>query len=297
MSPPPKRLATAARAAPPASTSLLMSPPPARTRGGNRKLLMGDAGEERRGLPFFCSIAHVHEGSTKPGLPGPVEHSSLTAAPSIVHRPAGAASAGGESSFTFSPAARQPDLLLSPRGGGGAFSMRGRASTPARPDAQDAPAAGHQTPQQGLRPNRLFDTPLASATPQQSSAARPNTHTTPEAAPEGGRSAAAAAGVKVRKLTFDAAAPSVSKAKVAAAPKAEAPKARGGIKFELGESAMAVSVELLCVVHQHQGFACCCQQLPMVLCSVCPDSTTHTSWHACCCPCTCPAAAEAGVQR
>jgi hypothetical protein len=57
----------------------------------------------------------------------------------------------------------------------------------------------------------------------------------------------------VRKLTFDAAAPAASKA--AAAPKAEAPKARGGIKFELGESAMVVSAELLrgCV-HQRQSF-------------------------------------------
>lgn len=199
--------------------------------------------------------------------------------------PAGAASAGGEPSFTFSPASRQPDLLLSPRGGGGAFSMRGRASTPARPNAQDAPAAGHQTPQQALRPNRLFDTPLASATPQQSSAARPNTHTTPEAVPEGGRSAAAAAGVKVRKLTFDAAAPSASKA--AAAPKAEAPKARGGIKFELGESAMAVSVDLLCVCAPASGLccsaamACCCQQLPMACVqSVLTAQPTQADMHA-----------------
>lgn len=121
------------------------------------------------------------------------------------------------------------------------------ASTPVRPDAQDAAAQNHQTPQQALRPNRLFDTPLLSATPQQSSAARPNTHATPEAGPaavEGGRTAAAAAGVKVRKLTFDAAAPSAAaqKAPKAEPPKAEQPKARGGIKFELGESAMAVSL-------------------------------------------------------
>lgn len=268
-SPPPKRLATAARAAPPASVSLLMSPPPARTRGGNRKLLMGDAGagEERRDPALFAAQRTcLKEAAATPGLLGPFGHSSLTAALHIL--PAGAASAGGESSFTFSPAPRQPDLLLSPRGGSGACSMCGRASTPARPEVQDTPAAGHQTPQQALRPNKLFDTPLASATPQQSSAARPNTHSTPEAVPEGGRSAAAAVGVKVRKLTFDAAAPSASKA--AAAPKAEAPKARGGIKFELGESAMAVSVELMCVCAPASGpccfagMACCCQQLPMV---------------------------------
>jgi hypothetical protein len=149
----------------------------------------------------------------------------------------------GSSSFTFSPAPRQPDLLLSPCGGGGAFSARNLNSTPMRA-IQDAPAQeGHQTPQQALRPNRLFDTPAA-ATPQQASAARPNTHTTPEPAAEPvGRVSAAASGVKVRKLTFGAAAPSTQKAAAAPAPTTEAPpKARGGIKFELGETAMAVSI-------------------------------------------------------
>jgi hypothetical protein len=162
----------------------------------------------------------------------------------------------GDESFTFSPAPRQPDLLLSPNDGGGgaaAFSAH-HLGTPVRPDTQDATAQGHQTPQQALRPNRLFDTPVASATPQQSSAARPNTHATPEAGPaDSGRVAAASAGVKVRKLTFDAARPASQKAPAPAAaaaaapeagadpPMAEAPKARGRIKFELGESAMAVS--------------------------------------------------------
>lgn len=154
----------------------------------------------------------------------------------------------GSGSFTFSLAPRQPDLLLSPRGGGGAFSARNfNSSTPVRA-AQEAPAQqeGHKTPQQALRPNRLFDTPAA-ATPQQSSAARPNTHATPEPAAEAaGRAPAAASGVKVRKLTFDAAAPSAQKAAAAAPAPAPAPEApprtRGGIKFELGESAMAVSV-------------------------------------------------------
>jgi hypothetical protein len=51
--------------------------------------------------------------------------------------------------------------------------------------------------------------------------------------------------VKVRKLTFGAAAPSTQKAAAAPAPTTEAPpKARGGIKFELGETAMAVSILL-----------------------------------------------------
>jgi hypothetical protein len=137
-------------------------------------------------------------------------------------------------------------MLLSPRGLGGAFGAR-TLSTPVRPDGpQDAPVQGHQTPV--LRPNKLFDTPVASATPQQASAARPNTHATPDAAEAdagpGGRTAAAAAGVKVRKLTFDAAAPTTAKRAAAPTPKpsaTEAPKARGGIKFELGKDAMAVS--------------------------------------------------------
>lgn len=194
--------------------------------------------------------------------------------------------AGGEGSFTFSPAARQPDMLLSPRGA--ASSFRGRRSnlmsTPERPDSTAAAAAAAQdsssmTP--NLRPNRLFDTPVAAATPQQSSAARPNTHATPEAAVEeaaaGGRAGAAAAGVKVRKLTFDLAAPSAAAAAAAAksnlqkgpgvasaksaasnsssgsghiSTSTEAPKARvGGIKFELGESTMAVSVTQTTLVH------------------------------------------------
>lgn len=161
------------------------------------------------------------------------------------------------------------------------LSMRNLAGTPVRaadatPDRQGAArgdgavAVGHQTPNnQALRPNRLFaDTPLAASTPQQSSAARPNTHDTPEAgaAAAGGRTSAAAAGVKVRKLTFDAAAPTASAAAAAAAKKAskssksgagvseeaaaaagaepgggEASRTRGGLKFELGETAMAVS--------------------------------------------------------
>jgi hypothetical protein len=48
----------------------------------------------------------------------------------------------------------------------------------------------------------------------------------------------------VRKLTFDAAAPTTARKAAAPTPKpsaAEAPKTRGGIKFELGKDAMAVS--------------------------------------------------------
>lgn len=174
--------------------------------------------------------------------------------------------AAGQEAFTFSPAARQPDVLLSPRGGAGPFTGR-NLSTPVRPaDPQEAPGAqdGSLTP--NLRPNRLFDTPVA-ATPQQSSAARPNTHATPDADVEGaraaGRQAAAAAGVKVRKLTFEAAPSSAAagpnnKAHKSAAPskeskdssdsRVEVPKERGGIKFELGESTMAVSLPPLHVL-------------------------------------------------
>jgi hypothetical protein len=183
----------------------------------------------------------------------------------------------GDESFTFSPAPRQPDLLLSPRGGAAAFSAR-NLGTPVRPDTQDTTAQGHQTPQQALRPNRLFDTPVASATPQQSSAARPNTHATPEAGPaDSAHVAAASAGVKVRKLTFDAARPAAQKAPAPAAaaaapeatadvPMAEAPKARGRIKFELGESAMAVST-----TDAHPG----CTAYEDCTCEVC---TALTLW-------------------
>lgn len=246
MSPPPKRLATAVRAP---GTSL-MSPPPARTRG-NRKLVMGNggaAGNQHQKLP-----SHMH---TPVPLAAAIVPAYITTAVApdtdAVHRLL--RSIIGDESFTFSPAPRQPDLLLSPRGGAAAFSGRNLGS-PMRPDTQNATAQGHQTPQQALRPNRLFDTPVASATPQQSSAARPNTHATPEAGPaDSGRVGAAAAGVKVRKLTFDAARPAAQKAPAPVAapaaavpeagadpPMAEAPKARGRIKFELGESAMAVS--------------------------------------------------------
>jgi hypothetical protein len=84
LSPPPKRLATAARAAPPASTSLMMSPPPARTRGGNRKLLMGDAGagEKRMGPLLVGGTQHTFKNkpAKHAGLRGPVERSCSQAA-------------------------------------------------------------------------------------------------------------------------------------------------------------------------------------------------------------------------
>jgi hypothetical protein len=104
-----------------------------------------------------------------------------------------------------------------------------------------------------LRPNKLFATPAFTGTPQQVSAARPGrvpaTPSTPATPavdrPEqelGAKAAVAgvpaAAGVKVRRLTFD-----VVKATTAGKAQVKAKAASSGIDFELGESTMAVSTE------------------------------------------------------
>ncbi|KAF8072991.1 hypothetical protein HT031_000651 [Scenedesmus sp. PABB004] len=151
----------------------------------------------------------------------------------------------GEGGLSFSPEPRQPAAaLLSPAAGAGLFgtpSRDGGAGTPQRGGDGDEPSAG--TP--GLRPNRLFGTPVATATPQQAPAGRrpADLHATPEAAPAPAP-AAAPGGVKARKLTFEAALPKAPAAKAAAAAPAEAqpaPAAKpGGLTFELGASAMAL---------------------------------------------------------
>ncbi|KAF6266539.1 hypothetical protein COO60DRAFT_1632643 [Scenedesmus sp. NREL 46B-D3] len=133
----------------------------------------------------------------------------------------------------------------------GAASTR-RHHTPVRSRegaaGDDDSAAGAATPGAVMRPSRLFGTPTATATPQQQASTgllrRPaDMHATPAQA--AGAVAATpevpplAAGVKVRKLTFDSAVKAPAARGGAGAAAAGEVKA-GGIKFELGGSALAL---------------------------------------------------------
>eukprot|EP00878_Enallax_costatus_P025432 GHUV01027209.1.p1 GENE.GHUV01027209.1~~GHUV01027209.1.p1 ORF type:complete len:271 (+),score=106.66 GHUV01027209.1:884-1696(+) len=145
--------------------------------------------------------------------------------------------------FTFSPAPKGPALdtskLFSPAG---AFSNH---QTPVKSAEEEGSTVSARTP--ALKPNKLFGTPLAAATPQQTSTSRPtDRHSTPVAAEP--RNQAAASGVKARKLTFEATAPSKAGAETKR-------KTKSGITFELGDSAMALLQQVSNVEVQKENAA------------------------------------------
>jgi hypothetical protein len=156
----------------------------------------------------------------------------------------------------FSPKAAAPGNLPLPVFGGlaggstpgsSSASASTRHHTPLRGrEADGNDSAGAQTPGGVMRPSKLFGTPMATATPQQQASTgllrRPaDMHATPtqaDAAAATPEVPPPAAGVKVRKLTFDSAVKAPAAAAAAAAAREVKP---GGIKFELGGSALAVS--------------------------------------------------------
>uniref|UniRef100_A0A383W7V9 CDT1 Geminin-binding domain-containing protein n=1 Tax=Tetradesmus obliquus TaxID=3088 RepID=A0A383W7V9_TETOB len=212
LSPPPKRAATSMK---PASLAGLMSPPPARTRSSRSRQ---------------------------------ADHKD------------------GDSSFSFSPMPRQPTSLFSPKAaapgglplpafgglaGGSSSSAATRHHTPLRGAEGAGDSAGAETPGGMMRPSNLFGTPVATATPQQQASTgllrRPaDMHATPTQASEAAAATPEvpppATGVKVRKLTFDSAvkAPAAARGGAGATAGGAGGVKPGGIKFELGGSALAL---------------------------------------------------------
>jgi hypothetical protein len=161
----------------------------------------------------------------------------------------------------FSPKAAAPgsSTLPLPAFGGFASGPPGSSSsgvatrhhTPVRgrEGADNSDSVGADTPGNVMRPSKLFGTPVATATPQQQASTgllrRPaDMHATPtqaDAAAATPEVPSPAAGVKVRKLTFDSAvkAPGARGGNAGGAAAGELKP--GGIKFELGGSALAVS--------------------------------------------------------
>jgi hypothetical protein len=160
----------------------------------------------------------------------------------------------------FSPKAAAPGNLPLPAFGGlaagstpgsssGSASTRHHTPVRGREGAGDSnDNAGAETPGGVMRPSKLFGTPMATATPQQQASTgllrRPaDMHATPtqaDAAAATPEVPPPAAGVKVRKLTFDSAVKTPA-ARAGAAAGAAGEVKPGGIKFELGGSALAVS--------------------------------------------------------
>jgi hypothetical protein len=158
----------------------------------------------------------------------------------------------------FSPKAAAPGNLPLPAFGGlaggtpgsssGSASTRHHTPVRGRECADNSDGVGADTPGNVMRPSKLFGTPVATATPQQQASTgllrRPaDMHATPtqaDAAAATPEVPPPAAGVKVRKLTFDSAvkAPAARGGNAGAAAGEVKP---GGIKFELGGSALAVS--------------------------------------------------------
>lgn len=227
MSPPVKRQsATCFKGA----SAGLMSPPPARTRGAKLRQ-SGSRGEPVLAGQYIAARSCCRHNSASTNFP--VQHwlirgaalitntAFLTAIPCAV--------ADGADDFTFSPAPKGLSLdtsrLFSPAG---AFNNQ---QTPVKAADGEQSIVNAMTP--AIKPNKLFGTPLAAATPQQTTSSRPtDRHSTPAAAEA--CSKAAASGIKARKLTFEGTASSTS---IAEAKR----KTKSGITFELGDSAMAVS--------------------------------------------------------